>query len=615
MIPFKVKHFEEGSWTDKRSTTTTSSSSAATVSAKSVSVCISDLGSSPSTVVDMDSFSEVLLASSPSFIFVHNATMATRQQMMQLLHVRKLYSITDLVRYEPREGPDKGTVVLLRVGANCDAADNATKVLASGMSGNGVVRLFTTLQICSFAGVSLTLAVLYIDTTAVLWQRVNAFNEVLPHLGNSDTLVLCSNLLVGCTESTGSEMHAMCTGKGFVDAAEEAGEKHSNNGSTHEWSLWVKASKLSVTHFTHELSPSFAASGHFAKGFPPVTTVTLGPRSATTITIPQPRSAKSGNPRGSPSTTATATTPTMITDPAILSAEAAGKVSGGTTKGPGSAIIERLLQQQQQQQHQSSPRWMISHSYTLKSNEKLNSHESAFDISAHFATLSDAVEALNNKSIYWPADFCVVHGVVLVSDNIGQCDRRVMFRRYAREYKNSYSLIAQMFSYHGNNTTTSMNTAANTNNSNNNSSMAATSEKTSWLKRVAALSCHTSGDVSTENGSIIPVSRALRREEELRTRTWDISWCTIVYQVTPREMKFNITPLVGHGRDNLTDAIRWLNIRSQPNSVVTAAHVKENPLQNYVYDYALLFSVELQGYWLIAATHVPCDIVACRAAA
>lgn len=103
-------------------------------------------------------------------------------------------------------------------------------------------------------------------------------------------------------------------------------------------------------------------------------------------------------------------------------------------------------------------------------------------------------------------------------------------------------------------------------------------------------------------------SRHLKREEAASgRREWSEGCCTIVYQLTPRDFKFNITQVVGLSKDNLKKAVYLLN-----RGKTATGKDANNPLQDYPYDYALLFSVERQGYWLLAATHVPCDIVACR---
>ncbi|RNF08043.1 uncharacterized protein Tco025E_07252 [Trypanosoma conorhini] len=624
MIPVKVKYFEEGpSWAEKRSAapstaavvagaTATTGAATSASAARSFSVSSIDLSGGLSSLGEMESFSNALAAASPSFVFVHNATLVARQQMMQSSYVRKMYGITDLVRYEPREGAERGSLALVRIGVCCESVDNAVKLLDNSHGGGGFARFFMTLHVRSFAGASMTLAALYIDPTAMLWQRVAVCTSLFPQLASAELLLLVSNLFsspTGVLAAMSAELRAVCAAQGFVDAAEEAGERA--GGGPQECSVWVKSSRFAVAHLTHEA----------AKATPAITTVTLSSRGATTIAIPQPRSAKSGNPRGSPASTAS---PAIMTDPAILSAEAAGKGVTTAAKSGGNVFIERLLQQQQlqqqlhqqqqqqQQQQQPAPRWRTSHSYTLKNNEKLSSHELAFDVSAHFSSVSEAVEALNSRAIYWPADYCVVHNVILASDNVGQGDKRAMLRRYAREYKNSAALLSHMF-LPGVNVTPST-TANATGSLVHGAAQEVATEKAPWLKRVVAMSSHATGDNNGgELPSFLPAARALKREEELRSRSWDPSWCTVVYQVTPREMKFNITSAVGLGKDNLQEAIQWLNLCSQPKAKLI--HGKENPLRNYAYDYALLFSPELQGYYLIAATHVPCDIVACRAAA
>ncbi|EAN86292.1 hypothetical protein C3747_169g46 [Trypanosoma cruzi] len=619
MIPVRLKYFEEGpSWTERRpssaaeATGTSTGGTAPASLAKAFSVSTIDLSGGISSVGEMESFNNALAASSPSFVFVHNATLVARQQMMQSSYVRKMYGITELVRYEPREGAEKGSLALVRVGVVCESADSAVKLLDSSLGGGGCVRFFMMLQVRSFAGASMTVSAVYIDPAAMLWQRVAVLTHLFPQLVNADLVLLVSNLFLSQTGAlsleTSAELHAVCTAKGFSDAAEESVEKNSGGHGgvgQQEWSVWVKSSKFAATHLTHEALLSAAAGAKASAG---ITTVTLSCRGAAAITIPQPRSAKSANSRGSPASTAT---PAIMTDPAILSAEAAGKGITTAAKGGGSVIIERLLQQQQQQQQQQQavPRWRTSHSYTLKNNEKLNSHELAFDVSAHFASVPEVVEALNNRSIYWPAEYCVAHNVILASDNVGPGDKRVMLRRYAREYKNSAALLSQMFSHAG-----SIHCSPNTGANVHSASQEVATEKSPWLKRVVAMSNHTKNESNGEDTPSLPsTSRVVKREEELRSRIWDASWCTVIYQVTPREMKFNITSVVGIGKDNLNEAIQWLNLRSQPKA--KAPHGKENPLQNYAYDYALLFSTEHQGYYLIAATHVPCDIVACRAAA
>ncbi|EKF30234.1 hypothetical protein MOQ_005959 [Trypanosoma cruzi marinkellei] len=361
MIPVRLKYFEEGpSWTERRpssaaeATGTSAGGTAAASLAKAFSVSTIDLSGGLSSVGEMESFNNTLAASLPSFVFIHNATLVARQQMMQSSYVRKMYGITELVRYEPREGTEKGSLALVRVGVCCESADSAVKLLDSSLGGGGCVRFFMMLQVRSFAGASMTVSAVYIDPAAMLWQRVAVLTHLFPQLVNADLVLLVSNLFLSQTGAlsleTSAELHAVCTAKGFSDAAEESVEKNNGGhggGGLQEWSVWVKSSKFAATHLTHEALFSAAAGAKASAG---ITTVTLSCRSAAAITIPQPRSAKSANSRGSPASTAT---PAIMTDPAILARRRRGKASRRQQRR-GSVIIERLLQQRNNNNNNSN---------------------------------------------------------------------------------------------------------------------------------------------------------------------------------------------------------------------------------------------------------------------
>lgn len=169
--------------------------------------------------------------------------------------------------------------------------------------------------------------------------------------------------------------------------------------------------------------------------------------------------------------------------------------------------------------------------------------EVGFDLSSYFSKEEELYAELDSGRLEWPAEFCYINKMVLCSDNVSSVDRQA-FRKYARDTKDNGDMTALM--------------------------QEAISR---WLTKY-------------------------------RARQWSENCCTIVYQITPKEMRYNITRKVGLGPENLKTAIKMLN-RSVDSS-------KENPLMYYPYNYALLYSVERQGFWLIAERHVPCDIVACR---
>eukprot|EP00796_Vickermania_ingenoplastis_P012987 gene12987-8835_t len=275
--------------------------------------------------------------------------------------------------------------------------------------------------------------------------------------------------------------------------------------------------------------------------------VTLAPSRSQPIDIPMPRSAKSAAARGAAP---------LLTDPAVLSAE--------VSKSPNNELLMLLKKNQN--------RWKLEHSFLLKGQDaKLTSQESIFDFTRFFNSPAEAVEQLNAVKD-WPADFCVVHQTVLFSESVGTADRQA-FRRYA---KDNHKMMTNYLA------------ALSTSGSNSNVSSAS-----AWSQRQGAASDYTM------------LTRNPRQHAAETPREWSEASSIIIYQTTPREMKFNITHRVPVTKDALRQTILYLN--KHP-----SIPQEKNPLYDYQYDYALLHSVEHQGYWLIAAKHVPCDIVACR---
>ena len=84
----------------------------------------------------------------------------------------------------------------------------------------------------------------------------------------------------------------------------------------------------------------------------------------------------------------------------------------------------------------------------------------------------------------------------------------------------------------------------------------------------------------------------------------------VVFQITPREMIFDITALAGQSSNSLANVLEKLN--SRKSATVVDEKAKDDPLQSYPFDYALLLGLDKQHYLLLAANDVPCDIVACR---
>lgn len=556
----KLKFYDESSgWSDRRPVTSNSPA------IKNLSVSTVDLHHVE--LAEVDRFNEVLSTTTPTIVLVHRVTLSGLNRLKGCHSVRKMYGVLEAYRLD---GYEDFSVALLKLGLALDSVEAIAKADNKSLQWQPL-----NLSAHITNGPSISVFALGVEQGLSTQRRATIATTVLKsNSSTADITLIVSNALEGTSYSDDvmREFQSSRGSMGYTDLIEEALEKPSLS----PWTIWMKSTKYMA-----------AATVDMYRGLVPhhlscmfVPRPTGG--AATTIAIPMPRSAK-GNSKSSSSTSPTANQ--VLTDPAVVSAEAA-KGSGNPSApspSPGSDIVQRLMRQQQQQQQQQQqasphPKWRLTDSFLLKGTEaKLSNTESNFDVSSLFLSAADAVEALNSKAFNWPVDFCVVHGTILSADTVTHCDRQ-SFRRYARDTKGNAALTSQMFAainnYPGNSTPVRV-------------------EKNPWQK-----------SSRTDLEEFNTFQRQLKRDESVR-REWSEGCCTIVYQLTPREMKLNITAQVGLGKDNLKKAIYLLNrSKSSPKD--------SSPLHDYPYDYALLFSVERQGYWLIAATHVPCDIVACR---
>lgn len=571
-VPVKIKYFDEsGGWSERKSAAATN----AVFAAKSIAVANVDV--SHLEAADVDRLQDLVATSAPTAVVMQNVSPATLTRIKTYGSIRKSYAVMETIRCEQQED---GTIALLRLGLQCEPTE------VPKTDGKQAFRALVQVNIRIPNGPSLSITVLHMEPGAT--RRLTFAMALLRAHPNVDIAVLLSNVTEGMNpnEDPYRELQTNRATSGFVDVMEEGLERTSN--WTTPWTVWLKSAKYSVVASSAELfvgqEPRFLSTAIGVRG-------QANPNS--TITIPMPRSAKSGRTR-SPSVTPLSGTPQQpLADPAILTAETA-KTSTPSPQPNSSAteIIQRLMRQQQATQQ----RWKAAHSFVLKgSDTKLSSTEALYDVSPHFANPNDAIDALNSKALNWPAEFCVVHNTVLCADTVSHCDRQA-FRRYVRDNKTNMTLNPQIIA-----ATTAFAAAAA-------AAPIATPASAAAAAAVVPATAH-----SGEKAWPKPTTRAEMEEfmnfqrqlKESVRREWSESCCIIVYQITPREMKFNITTAIGLAKDNLKKAIHYLN-HSKATSKET------NPLHDYPYDYALLFSVERQGYWLIAATHVPCDIVACR---
>lgn len=547
-VAVKIKYFDEnGGWLERKTT----ASSSATFTAKNLTIVNVDFNGLDNS--ESDHFHELVGVNSPAVVILQNVSPAALNRMKGNSIVRKSYAVMETSRSEQKED---STVALLRLGLQCEPTE------VPKTDGKQAFRALVQVNIRIPSGPSLSITVLHMEPGAS--RRLTFAMALLKAHPNVDIAVLLSNVTEGMvpTEDPFRELQASRAAAGFVDVMEEGMERSS--GWSTPWTMWLKSVKYTVLSSAAEI---------FAGQEPRYLSTTLTQRGQanSTITIPMPRSAKTGTSKSPSAASAPPSQP--LPDPAILSVEAA-KAPPVQTNTSATEIIQRLLRQQSAQ-----PKWKASNSFVLKASDaKLSTAESIFDLTNFFPSPAEALEALNAKSFNWPADFCVVHNAVLCADSVTHADRQA-FRRYVRDNKTNTTLTSQIFA-----ATSALGSAV--------AAVPATAAEKPWAKQGSR----------GEMEEFISYQRHLK--DSIR-REWSESCCMIVYQITPREMKFNVTPAVGLAKDNLKKAIHYLNYSK-------TASKESNPLADYPYDYALLFSVERQGYWLIAATHVPCDIVACR---
>uniref|UniRef100_A0A7S1PPB9 Uncharacterized protein n=1 Tax=Neobodo designis TaxID=312471 RepID=A0A7S1PPB9_NEODS len=236
-----------------------------------------------------------------------------------------------------------------------------------------------------------------------------------------------------------------------------------------------------------------------------------------------------------------------------------------------------------QQQQQSKKRvWSSKHSSAIRIRE--NTDEVHYDLTPFFPKSEDAIKALCANAFSWPSDYCVLHGRLLAVH--GQNADIPAFRQYMQH--NAPPPKPDLRGVAGAN------------------SLALPREQAEKRR-------------GKDPGNFSPYCLTTPTLAAGRRRTWSAQRVQLLLQVTPREMKFDITELVGVGPGTLNDAVARLSgqrvAKADADSDVKQEGSGEDPLHTYRFDYALLYAHDRQGYWLIAATDVPCDIAPCRVAA
>lgn len=229
--------------------------------------------------------------------------------------------------------------------------------------------------------------------------------------------------------------------------------------------------------------------------------------------------------------------------------------------------------------------WSMKHSSAIRVRD--GTEETSYDLTPFFTKLEDGLKALNNGAITWNADYAILHSRLLAVH--GANADIPSFRQYMNTHSppsKPPELVQPTPARPG-------------------SPPPNAAVKDDRLKR-------------KEGVHFSPCSMPTPALSAARRRSWSAGRAVMLYQVTPREMKFDITELVGVSPGAVAQAVARLNgvpiSRTKSSNSDDESDIPD-PLSGYRYDYALVYGAGRQGYWLLAATDVPCDVASCRAAA
>lgn len=541
----KVKFFdpEKNLWVDKRPS---KEPAHGLPSGMQLTVCPVDLKEIDCGDKQFDNFVGFLAADQPTVALLHHASPWV-SRLKSNRNVRKTYAVI-----EARGHSDDSCIALV-------LATTPVEVIET-LKENKFFKPGMAFSLGNSKSSSVTVVVLHAEA-GTLMHRANADATIPVKFSDTDAIFLACNISASSSTATkegNAILKELCKALNYSDVLEQLPDRVSETSSSHSnsnWSFWMRSTKYE--------SVSTPASRNRRGDY---ICVTLGPRSTTGVDASIPRSVKATG--GGTVGLAKGVQQQILADSAVVSAELSSKVGGND--------MYMLLKK-------NNPRWKLENSFQLKPQDgKLTSQELMFDLTKYFNSPVDALEMLNLHSKDWAADYCIFQQTVFYSDAVATGDRQT-FRRYAKEYSSKFPGSSGP-------STNSLNASATSLVPTPASGMPpATLAGSGWAQRTPA-------------GNEYSFNRGVRIIPEV-IREWSESSCIIIYQTTPREMKFNISQRVPLTKDALKQTILFLN-KSVPQD--------HNPLYDYQHDYALLYSIEHQGFWLIAAKHVPCDIVACR---
>ena len=607
MSLINLKYFDEqsGQWAMRRPSVTTS------LSNRQFSAVAINLGIA-STLPSQDRASRlgsVVSTTGATFCMLLEVSQPFYESLLQEPWVRSHYGICDLLTFvgntiTPVEGNrspkaveiEHGCLILVRRGVNVDYVESLGRQFSSR---DRPPQPIVALHMRQFIGSgSQTICAMHVDPTATLDYRSNYVNDVIERLCDMDNVLVMSNFYQTPTSPTmvnkdfrasvlwgkkRAEVHDVLDSIQGSPAARTLGNLES--------SVWWRSRRGMIT--LDEVGP-----------------VSSDPASGSNVYQSGVyMKYVSNNHDVSPPGTPPPALPSQFVDPAIMSVRreapappaprsaGVGMGSPGTNEGMNLASILS----QQTAGRQGSPgmmaqttgpskplsKWSVSLMIALKRNSALTPEEAAYDLTSKFDSVSEAVDKLNSGAFVWPSDYAIVHNTLLASNQVacGYSD----FKNYVASRPSPKQMMTGPTSPQG--------------------PGAGKPGDVGVVRRSQQLPPVDGQSV----GSPASAASYSSPQQMVRRREWSESKCTLVYQVTPREMYLDITQHVGTSRGNLRLAVDRLNQgngygRRMPDT----AGKPENKLADYRYDYALLYCPDRAAYWLLSCKDVPCDIHACR---
>jgi hypothetical protein len=603
-----VRYFDEGagSWVMRRPAHATAAQ------LKSFAVLSISIGDPlPSPAAEGERFrtlNQYMDSNSPAIVALVEVHEAQFQFLLEQPCVRQHYAVTDWHKTHctlnaDGERSEHGCIFLVRHHVHVDFAE-CQKLPDT----HGNFRPFILLYSRNFSGVQTTFGVTHVDPTSSMEVRVAAVTNALSRFSQVDFSALTGNLRDNVADHRDDPwLLRECNQVGYSEVGESLDaplgfmvKQQSKVQVTQVHNVELKFRSSAVYQFALRSSVQAAAAGAANNNAAAANAAAMGP-----IAIPQPRSAKGGP--GTPPTAPQKGTPPLPPDPAIVGSE--DRVTPSSVPR-GNESTSAFPPGPKQQTHRW--RWRKDHTFHLK-NPRLTQDESLYDLSHRFNSVQEAIEALNSGAAQWPAEFAVIHHTIIAADSIPQCDLKA-FRRYVSSKPNPWTQMSAAAAATLNSVSASSPSQQQQQQSNSIVQLLQESTKRAQSSMGADLAAPSVsvGFLGASYGSTAVTSAAAAAAAPLRVRVWTESNCAIIYQVTPKEMKFDITNIVGLVKNNLKAAISRLNAKK---TMATKLAEKPDPLLDHPHDYALLYCPVRQGYWLIAASDVPCDIIACRLAA